>query len=105
MSENNNNNTKNTKNEESENEEGSENENDGDNVNELSHVSARTVRRTLDNVGIRGRVAVKEPPYTEAQLKLRLSFANGYQRTFLHISMSHSFAFHSFDLILRHSSH
>jgi hypothetical protein len=41
-------------------------------------VSTRTVRRRLDEAGLKGRVSRKEYPFTPAQLQKRLSFARGY---------------------------
>jgi transposase len=41
-------------------------------------VSARTVRRRLNEAEAHGRVARKEYPFTAAHLKKRLSFARGY---------------------------
>lgn len=41
-------------------------------------VSARTVRRRLDEVGLHGRVARAEYPFDERDLRRRLSFAEGY---------------------------
>jgi transposase len=41
-------------------------------------ISARTIRRRLDEVGLYGRVARKEYPFTEEHILKRLSFANGY---------------------------
>jgi Transposase/DDE superfamily endonuclease len=41
-------------------------------------LSARTVRRRLDEAGLFGRVARKEYPFTPDNIRKRLSFANGY---------------------------
>jgi transposase len=41
-------------------------------------VSAKTIRRVMDEAGLFGRIARVIPPMTEATLKKRLSFANGY---------------------------
>ena len=47
--------------------------------NELElDVSARTIRRRLDEVGLLGRVARIEHPYTDLDLRRRLAFAEGY---------------------------
>lgn len=47
--------------------------------NELElDVSARTIRRRLDEVGLFGRVARHEHDFTELDLKRRLAFAEGY---------------------------
>lgn len=73
---NNNNNKKNE--EENESDSNSDDDNEDESINELAEVSLRTIRRTLDSVGILGRVAVKEPDYTEEHIRKRLSFANGY---------------------------
>lgn len=43
-------------------------------------VSARTVRRRLDEVGLLGRVQQEEHAYTDATLRSRISFAEGYSR-------------------------
>jgi transposase len=43
-------------------------------------VSARTVRRRLDEVGLFGRVQQEEHAYTDATLRSRISFAEGYSR-------------------------
>jgi transposase len=41
-------------------------------------VSTRTVRRRLNEAGLVGRISRKEYPYTDAQIKKRISFAQGY---------------------------
>ena len=41
-------------------------------------VSARTVRRRLDEAGLFGRIARKEYPFTTVHIQKRLSFATGY---------------------------
>jgi len=41
-------------------------------------VSARTIRRRLNDNGVFGRVAKKEYPFKAAHIRKRLSFANGY---------------------------
>ena len=41
-------------------------------------VCARTIRRTLDDLGLHGRVARFTPPLNEVHRKKRLSFCNGY---------------------------
>ncbi len=45
---------------------------------QLNYVSARSIRRTLDKHKIHGRVAKKQYPFTNAHVKKRLSFGNGY---------------------------
>jgi transposase len=48
--------------------------------NELElDVSARTIRRRLDEVGLYGRVARTEHDYTELDLRRRIAFAEGYK--------------------------
>jgi hypothetical protein len=44
----------------------------------LSQVSARTIRRTLDEHKLFGRKARKEYPFTSVHIRKRLSFGNGY---------------------------
>ena len=51
--------------------------------NQIKHelqldLSARTIRRRLDEAGLFGRVARKEYPFTADHLRQRLSFGNGY---------------------------
>jgi transposase len=43
-------------------------------------VSARTVRRRLDEVGLFGRVQQEEHAYTDENIRRRISFAEGYSR-------------------------
>lgn len=43
-------------------------------------VSARTVRRRLDEVGLFGRVQQEEHAYTDENIRRRLAFAEGYSR-------------------------
>lgn len=45
---------------------------------ELDDLSARSIRRRLDDAGLHGRVAKSEHPFTEEHLRKRLSFAEGY---------------------------
>lgn len=45
---------------------------------DLSHVSAKTIRRRLDETGLFGRIARPSPPLTDFHRLKRLSFANGY---------------------------
>lgn len=45
---------------------------------ELDDVSAKTVRRRLNEAGLYGRVSKHEYPYTPTHLRKRLSFAGGY---------------------------
>ena len=48
-------------------------------ANELQlHVSTRTIRNRLDEIGLYGRVARKEYPFTAEHIRKRLSFAEGY---------------------------
>jgi transposase len=42
-------------------------------------VSARTIRRRLDEAGLFGRVARSEYPFTDFDIQRRLSFARGYE--------------------------
>jgi hypothetical protein len=44
------------------------------------HVSPRTIRRRLNESRLFGRISRHEFPYTDAQIRKRLSFANGYSR-------------------------
>lgn len=41
-------------------------------------VSAKTIRRELDDAGLFGRIARQVPPLTDAHRKKRVSFAEGY---------------------------
>ena len=43
------------------------------------HVSARTVRRVLDEGGLFGRITRTAPPLKEEHIKKRLAFADGYK--------------------------
>jgi transposase len=43
-------------------------------------ISARTVRRRLDDVGLYGRVQQEEHAYTDENIRRRIAFAEGYSR-------------------------
>lgn len=45
---------------------------------ELDNISARTIRRRLNEEGLFGRVARQTPPLTVEHVRKRLSFCNGY---------------------------
>jgi transposase len=45
---------------------------------EIKNISARTIRRTLNEHNIHGHIAKTEYPFNELQIKKRLSFATGY---------------------------
>ncbi len=45
----------------------------------IKNVSARTIRRTLNNHGLFGRVALKEYNFSRTHLKKRISFGDGYK--------------------------
>jgi DDE superfamily endonuclease/Transposase len=47
-------------------------------------VSARTVRRRIDEAELFGRISRQEFPFTEEQIRKRLSFANGYSGWSIH---------------------
>jgi transposase len=47
-------------------------------------VSARTVRRRIDEAELFGRISRQEFPFTEEQIRKRSSFANGYSGWSIH---------------------